>query len=81
VLTSEDRSISALLGASPGASVSTNIIVEVILRCFADKLKQPEIKERMKAMVPSFDEDLRKPEFADRQRTLSEDAFKALGCA
>ena len=80
VLTSEDRSISALLGASPGASVSANIILEVIKRCFSDTLKTEDGHNRMKAMIPSYDEDLRKPELAARQRELSENAFKSLNC-
>jgi malate dehydrogenase (quinone) len=80
VLTSEDRSISALLGASPGASVSANIILEVIKRCFSDTLKTEEGHNRMKAMIPSYDEDLREPELAARQRELSEHAFKSLNC-
>ncbi|TVP75159.1 MAG: malate dehydrogenase (quinone) [Puniceicoccaceae bacterium] len=80
VITSEDRSISALLGASPGASVSVNIIVEVIQRCFADRLATTEGHDRMKAMVPSYDEDLSLPEHAERQRELSQAAFKILNC-
>ncbi|HAV13860.1 MAG TPA: malate dehydrogenase (quinone) [Opitutae bacterium] len=80
VLTSEDNSISSLLGASPGASVSANIILEVIKRCFSDSLATDQGHERMKAMIPSYDEDLRLPEFADRQRKLSEEAFKSLNC-
>jgi malate dehydrogenase (quinone) len=80
VLTSEDRSISALLGASPGASVSTNIILEVIKRCFAETLQTEEGHKRMKTMVPSYDEDLREAKFAARQRELSEQAFKSLNC-
>ncbi|MEM7672337.1 MAG: malate dehydrogenase (quinone) [Verrucomicrobiota bacterium] len=78
VLTSEDRSISALLGASPGASVSANIILEVIKKCFADILTTEDGHQRMKAMIPSYDEDLSGPEFADRQRSLSVEAFKSL---
>lgn len=78
VLTSEDRSISALLGASPGASVSANIILEVIRQCFADRLKTTKGHERMKRMLPSYDLDLRRPEFAEIQRELSEDIFKTL---
>jgi malate dehydrogenase (quinone) len=81
VLTTEDLSLSSLLGASPGASVSTNIILEVIKRCFADSLASPEGHARMKAMVPSYDEDLTQAEMADRQRELSEEAFKTLNCA
>ena len=80
VITSQDRSISALLGASPGASVSTSIIVEIVQRCFSEKLATPDGHQRMKAMVPSYDEDLRLPEHADRQRALSEEAFKTLNC-
>ena len=80
VLTSEDRSISALLGASPGASVSTNIILEVIKRCFADTLKTEAGHKNMKAMVPSYDEDLRNAELAPKQRELSEQAFQSLNC-
>ena len=60
--------------------VSTNIILEVIKRCFADSLETPEGHARMKAMVPSYDEDLTQPEMAARQRELSEEAFKTLNC-
>ena len=80
VLTTKDLSLSTLLGASPGASVSTNIMLEVIKRCFADTLETPEGYARMKAMVPSYDEDLTQPEMAVRQRELSEEAFKTLNC-
>ena len=80
VLTSEDRSISALLGASPGASVSANIILEVIQRCFADTLETEEGQKRMKTMLPSYDKDLRESELAELQRALSEESFKELKC-
>ena len=79
VLTSEDKSISALLGASPGASVSSNIILEVIKKCFSSILETSEGHERMKKMIPSYDENLSSPDMAERQRTLSAAAFKSLG--
>ncbi len=41
VVTDADRSISALLGASPGASVSVHVMLEVIRKCFS-KLLQSE---------------------------------------
>lgn len=78
VLTAADKSMSALLGASPGASVSTNIILEVVKKCFADRLATPEGHANMKEMIPSYDEDLCDPEMAERQRELSEEAFKSL---
>lgn len=78
VLTSSDHTISALLGASPGASVSTNIILEVIKKCFADTLSTDAGHQRMKAMIPSYDQDLTQPEQAELQATLAKEAFEAL---
>ncbi|MCH6257452.1 malate dehydrogenase (quinone) [Puniceicoccaceae bacterium K14] len=78
VLTSADKSMSALLGASPGASVSTNIILEVIKKSFSDVLATEQGHANMKEMIPSYDEDLTKSDLADRQRDLSEQAFKSL---
>lgn len=78
VVTDADRSLSALLGASPGASVSTNIIVEIVRKCFAEKLDDAACQERMKAMIPSYDEDLIPAEKAERQKTLSQEAKRSL---
>lgn len=78
VVTSADKSISALLGASPGASVSTNIILEVIQKCFAEKLRDSEGHKRMKAMIPTYDVNLVLPENADLQKETSEEAMRSL---
>ncbi|HVU34587.1 MAG TPA: malate:quinone oxidoreductase [Opitutaceae bacterium] len=58
VVTAPDRSLAALLGASPGASVSANIALQVIQTCFADQLRSPDGHARYKAMLPTFDTDL-----------------------
>lgn len=78
VITNPGKTISALLGASPGASVSVNIVLEVIKLCFPHLLATPEGKARMKAMIPSYDEDWKKPENADRYRQLSRQASERL---
>ena len=78
VITSADHSISALLGASPGASVSVNIVLQVVKRCFPHLLATPEGHERMKAMIPTYDEDLRKPEAVERFRETTARAEEAL---
>lgn len=78
VLTAADKSMSALLGASPGASVSTNIILEVVKKCFSDRLATPEGHAIMKEMIPSYDEDLTKPSLSQRQKELSQQAFQSL---
>ncbi|HAV63435.1 MAG TPA: malate dehydrogenase (quinone) [Verrucomicrobiales bacterium] len=78
VITDADRSLSALLGASPGASVSTNIILEIVQKCFADRLQTEEGHQRMKSMIPTYDEDLIKPEMAERQAAVAREAMQAL---
>ncbi len=64
VITNAPRTISALLGASPGASVSVNIVLEVIKTCFPQLLQSPEGKARMKEMIPTYDVDIKLPENA-----------------
>jgi malate dehydrogenase (quinone) len=79
VITDADKTLSALLGASPGASVSVNIVLQVIKKCFPHLLASEEGHARMKAMIPVYDEDLRMPEMADRYREVSEVAERNLG--
>ena len=52
VLTAEDGRIAGLLGASPGASTAVPAMIEVLERCFGDRMQawQPKLKE----MVPSL---------------------------
>lgn len=79
VVTNKKKTISALLGASPGASVSTNIILEIVKRCFSDELATEDGQKRMKRMVPTYDEDLMPADMADRQRETSREAERTLG--
>ena len=74
VITNADRSISALLGASPGASVSVNIVLNVVKMCFPQLLETPEGKARMKEMIPTYDENIKLPENAERFREVSRKA-------
>lgn len=52
VVSAEDGSIAALLGASPGASTAVHVMLEVISKCFPEHLEAwaPKIKE----MIPSY---------------------------
>lgn len=54
-----DNTLAALLGASPGASASAHIALEIIQRCFPVHLRTPEGHARTKTMLPSFDVHLR----------------------
>ncbi|WP_354430865.1 MULTISPECIES: malate:quinone oxidoreductase [unclassified Mucilaginibacter] len=58
VVTSADGSISALLGASPGASTSVPIMVDLITRCFKDKAQTAAWQTIFKKMIPSYGQSL-----------------------
>jgi len=53
-----DRRLAALLGASPGASTATPTMINVIERCFPERLATPEWQAKMKEMVPSYGQSL-----------------------
>jgi malate dehydrogenase (quinone) len=72
VVTSADGSISALLGASPGASTSVPIMVDLISRCFKAHAKTPDWQAKFKTMIPSYGQSLISNEAlanATRERT------------
>ncbi len=52
VVCAQDGTIAALLGASPGASTAVHVMLEVLERCFPQRMKEwePKIKE----MIPSY---------------------------
>lgn len=47
---SEDKSLAAVLGASPGASVSVNIALDLIEKCFECDL----YKDKIQSIIPSY---------------------------
>ncbi|WP_438462246.1 malate dehydrogenase (quinone) [Marinomonas sp. PE14-40] len=53
-IASNDGSLAALLGASPGASTTVNTMIGILERCFADKMNSPEWQAKLKEMVPSY---------------------------
>lgn len=57
LVAAKDGSLAALLGASPGASVSVIAMVEVLERCFKERFNQ-DWKDKLKAMIPSYGESL-----------------------
>jgi malate dehydrogenase (quinone) len=56
VVAAEDGSIAALLGASPGASTAVDVMLNILERCFAERL--PEWRGTLEKMVPSFGKSL-----------------------
>ncbi|MET0760387.1 MAG: malate:quinone oxidoreductase [Flavobacterium sp.] len=69
VVTKADGSLAVLLGASPGASTSVSIMLDLLKRCFKDKIDTPEWQEKLKVMIPSYGQTLNdKPLLLDEIR-------------
>jgi malate dehydrogenase (quinone) len=73
VVASSDGSVTALLGASPGASTAAPIMLKVLqASAFRDQLKTPAWQAKMKEMVPSYGRKLNgDPAFANQIRQQS----------
>ena len=54
VVASADGSIAAMLGASPGASTSPTIILQVLEKCFPTEMGSSEWKSQLEQMVPAY---------------------------
>ncbi len=54
IVTDKDLTLAALLGASPGASTSVSIMLELLHKCFPNQIKSTAWQEKLKEMIPSF---------------------------
>ena len=76
IIFSGNNSLAALLGASPGASISVKSMIEVIEKCFLHQKKLTTWKIKLKKIIPSYGVDLVKnPKLlkkirSDNQRAL-----------
>jgi malate dehydrogenase (quinone) len=58
LVAAEDRSLVALLGASPGASTAAFIAIGVLEKCFKDRLTSKGWLPKLKEVIPSYGESL-----------------------
>ncbi|HDG1679038.1 TPA: malate dehydrogenase (quinone) [Kluyvera ascorbata] len=58
VVVDQQRTISALLGASPGASTAAPITLNVIKKLFPEQFNSPEWQSKIRNIVPSFGQNL-----------------------
>ena len=58
LVAAKDKSIVALLGASPGASTAAFIAVGVLEKCFASKLTESGWLPKLKQIIPTYGIDL-----------------------
>ena len=76
VVAGEDGTISALLGASPGASTAVSIMLDLLKTCFPDRVKGVW-KEKLQAMIPSYGTHLEgNPELVYRIRTWTSNTLQ-----
>jgi len=74
VVVSEDGTVAALLGASPGASTAAGIMMNMLSRCFKKEFKTDAWQSKLKEMAPSLGLALSKDEKlveASRNRTAA----------
>jgi malate dehydrogenase (quinone) len=58
IIHDRDGSLAALLGASPGASTSVKIMLDILESCFYTKINNDGWKEKIKEMIPSYGKSL-----------------------
>ncbi|WP_070328001.1 malate dehydrogenase (quinone) [Exiguobacterium aurantiacum] len=75
VVSAEDGSVAALLGASPGASTAVHVMLKVLEQCFPEQL--PEWEPKIKQMVPSYGVSL--SDHPELFKTIHESTAMALG--
>ena len=54
IVSSKNGSLAALLGASPGASTSVSIMLNVLKTCFPQEMKSEKWQSIIKEMIPTF---------------------------
>jgi malate dehydrogenase (quinone) len=58
LVSAADGSLVAMLGASPGASTAVAVMIQVIERCFAEKLKAGGWSTKLKEIIQSYGQSL-----------------------
>lgn len=58
IVAAKDGTLAALLGASPGASVSVKAMIDVIHRCFGEQVKSEAWKQKLSDLIPSYQDSL-----------------------
>jgi malate dehydrogenase (quinone) len=54
IVAAGDGSLAALLGASPGASTSVSVMIDVLKKCFPVQMESVEWQSKLKTMIPSY---------------------------
>ncbi len=77
LVAAKDGTIAALLGASPGASVTVSIMLDLLERCFPEQYRSQAWSSKLQEMFPAREATLQKDAAAYRE--ISQMADKRLG--
>lgn len=77
IVAASDGSLAALLGASPGASVSVQTMLEVLARCFPQQMQSASWQAQLQQMIPSYGRSL--ADDADLAARIHEQTRSTLG--
>ena len=64
VVSDDEGTVAALLGASPGASTAAPIMLQLMEQVFKDKVRTPAWQEKLRAVVPGYGSGARDPDAA-----------------
>jgi malate dehydrogenase (quinone) len=69
IISARDNTLAALLGASPGASTSVSIALDLLVDCFPEGMATAAWQAKLREMIPSYGRHLSvEPEFAKELR-------------
>ena len=76
VVVNKSGTIASLLGASPGASTAAFAMIQVLEKCFPDKVEN-EWKEKLTEIIPTYGQKLAEnPELTDQIRTYTKEKLE-----
>ncbi|ORM72594.1 malate:quinone oxidoreductase [Pantoea wallisii] len=58
IVTDQQKTVAALLGASPGASTAAPITLDVMKKLFPEQFASPEWQQKIRSIIPSFGQKL-----------------------
>ena len=58
IVAAKDGTLAALLGASPGASVSVKAMIDVMERCFSKQMQNTNWQNKLSELIPSYGKSL-----------------------
>ncbi len=77
VVYAHDGSLATLLGASPGASTSVSIMLDVLSKCFPEAMVTSKWQKKLTKLIPSYGQSIAKdPELCRKTRARTSEILK-----